>query len=44
MTALQTSARAVHALRKGRNPEGRLIYRLLIIVCLVAGAYFFVTG
>lgn len=44
MTALQTSARAVHSLRQARNPEDCLIYRLLIVVCLVAGAYFFVTG
>lgn len=44
MTALQTSARAVHATRKTRNPEACPIYRLIIIVCLVAAAYFFVTG
>lgn len=44
MTALQISARAVRAIRHPRNPEGCLIYRLIIIVCLVAAAYFFVTG
>ena len=26
------------------DPEATLIYRLVIIVCLIAAAYFFVTG